>query len=198
MYAESFGIQGASEAVENAARWVQWAQAGIMAGASDNEATIRYNLDQFWKAKQAAYSSEDATGRSQLERLDTYAQGTWQALEAGKIFSSSPSYWEYWKRAMLPFYNTLAGQAPRPDAMQAATNAASAAAAQEAAANRAGGNFGANMAALARRNAAAIHGEVAGAADLWHQTSPEPMGIPLWAWIAGAVALGAVLLMQRR
>lgn len=191
MYAETFGIQGASAAVEKAAQWVQWVQSGLMAGASQNEGAIRYNLDQFWKAKTAAYPGEDETGRAQLERLDTFAQGFWNALETGKIYSSSPSYWNFWKK-----YWT-GGTPDRPEAISAATNAAASAAGQEAAATRTGGSFGQGMATYAQNSAANIPQHVASAGSLWNQSGVAPLGVPIWAWIAGAAALGILLLAPR-
>lgn len=190
MYAESFGIQNPSAAVEDAAHWVQWAQAGIMAGAAENDSTIRYNLNQFWMAKNAAYGNESATGRAQLDRLDTFAHGFWQALEAGKMFSASPSYWDFWKKYWV------GGSPDRPEAIAAATSAAAAAAGQEAAANRVGGAFGVNMATLAAQNAANIPQELQAANTGWSQEGVAPLGVPLWAWIAGAAAL-ALLFITR-
>ena len=192
MYAESFGIQGASPAVEAAAQWVQWSQAGMLAGAAENDATIRYNLNQFWLAKNAAYGTEDAAGQAQLDRLDTYAHGFWEALEAGKIFSASPSYWNFWKKFWI------GGTPERPEAMTAATNAAAAAAGQEAAAQRTGGQFGAVMTQYSRNAAAAISGEVASSNSLWKQAGVSPLGIPVWAWALGAVALVALFVSGRK
>lgn len=191
MYAELFGIQNASAAVENAAQWVQWAQAGIQGGATENEATIRYNLDQFWKLKNAVYGTEDAITDSQLDRLDTFAHGFWQALETGKIYSASPTYWDYWKKFWF------GGTPDRPEAMAAATQAAAAAAGQQAAAQRVGGAFGTGMATLAKNNAANIPSELAGSGQLWNQKGVAPLGIPLWAWIAGAVALGVLIFIPK-
>ena len=191
MYAEIFGIQEASAAVENAAQWVQWVQAGINAGATENESAIRYNLDQFWKAKAAAYPGESEAGRTQLERLDTWAQGFWQALETGKIYSATPSYWSFWKK-----YWT-GGTPDRPEAIAAATTAATAAVRGQEAAKRAGGNFGLDMSNLASRTSANLTSELEQAGTLWNQKGIAPLGIPIWAWIAGAAALGILFLSQR-
>lgn len=192
MYAELYGIQGASAAVENAAQWVQWVQSGLMAGATENESAIRYNLDQFWKAKAAAYPGEDETGRAQLERLDTFAQGFWNALETGKIYSSSPSYWSFWKK----FWT--GGTPDRPEAISAATSAAEAATQQEAAANRTGGAFGQGMATYAQNAAANIPQNLASSNAMWKQTGAlNPLGVPAWAWIAGAAALAILFLAPR-
>lgn len=184
MYAELFGIQNPSDIVENAAKWVQWAQAGIMAGATDNDATIRYNLNQFWSTKGATYATANLMDRSQLERLDTFAHGLWNALETAKIYSASPTYWNY-------FYHTLVGGfTDRPEAITAATNAAAAAAGQEQAAQRANqGAFTTGMTAYAQAQARNVAVDQQASAGMWKQPGINPLGIPLWAWIAGAVGL---------
>ena len=192
MYAETFGINPASAAIEAAAKWVQWAQAGIMAGVSQNEEAIRYNLGQFWEAKNAAYGNESSTGKAQLDRLDTFAHGYWNALETGKIYSSSPGYWEYWKKWWM------GGIPQNPDSIKAATAAAAAAAGQQAAAQRTGGSFGAGMNQYAQNQAAAIPSHLRAAAGQWNQEGVAPLGIPIWAWIAGAAGLALILTMPRK
>ena len=197
MYAQVFGIQNPSPAVEDAAKWVQWAQAGIMAGAAENDATIRYNLNQFWTAKAAAYQTASPGDRANLDRLDVWAHGYWSALETGKIYSASPNYWNFWK-------SWWAGGTPsNPDSIAAATAAAAANAGQIASAQQvaaeapAAGTFAAAMTALATRNTAQIPANQASAAALWTQPGINPLGVPLWAWGLGAAAL-IVLIAGRR
>lgn len=192
MYAEIFGIESASDAVEAAAQWVQWAQSGILAGAIENEASIRYNLGQFWNAKAAAYGTEDEVTDGQLDRLDTFAHGLWNALETAKTVASPPSYWSFWK-------SYIGGGTPdRPEAIQAATAAAVAAAGQEAAAKRTAAQdpaFSRGMTTLAQANAANAANDLRAANGLWTQSGilPSPLGIPLWAWAVGALGLWLVL-----
>lgn len=192
MYAEAFGINGAAPEVEEAAKWVQWAQAGILAGATANDGAIRYNLGQFWQVKSNIYQTADAVGKTQLDRLDTFAHGFWQALETGKMYSATPSYWDFWKKWWI------GGTPDRPESIQAATAAAAAAAGQEAAAQRTGGNFGAGMTQYAQNAAAAIPAQARSAAGLWEQTGVSPLGIPLWGWLAGAGILAVLILTDRK
>lgn len=197
MYAESFGIQNPSAAIEAAATWVQWAQAGILAGSTDNDAAIRYNLNQFWEAKNQYYPLADPVERGQLERLDTYAHGFWNALETAKIYAATPNYWQFWKKYWI------GGTPDRPEAMDAATAAAAAAAGEEeaakraAAANPSNAAFGSGFAALGRANAANVSGDLAAASGVWKQTGVEPLGVPLWAWVAGAAALGLLYVTRK-
>lgn len=189
MYAETFGIQNPSDVIENAAKWVQWAQAGIMAGATANDAAIRYNLNQFWTAKAAAYPIATPTDRSYLERLDTFAYGYWNALETAKIYASSPAYWSF-----LNSY-IMGGMPIRGDVIAAASNAATAAGGMEQAAIRANqGAFTAGMTTYAQNQARNVALDVSASGQLWKQDGLSPLGIPLWAWIAGGI--GLVLLVK--
>jgi hypothetical protein len=200
MYAETFGIQYPSPAVEAAARWVQWAQAGLMAGAAENDPTIRYNLNQFWTAKAAAYPTSSQTDQTNLDRLDVWAHGIWSALETGKIYSAAPGYWDFWK-------SWFTGGTPvNPDSMAAASAAAAANAGQAAAATRVTTNaptlasFGTTMAALAAQNTANIPQNQASAANLWKQPGVPGVipSIPTWAWIAAAAGVVILLTAGRR
>lgn len=187
MYAETFGIQNADAQVELAAQWVQWAQTGIMNGAASNETDIRWNLSQFWNQKAAIYNTEPKTQQTNLDRLDTYAHGLWNALESGKIFSSSPGYWDYWKAYLF------GGTPSNPGAYAAASAAAAASAGEVQAATATGGDFGTDFATLAQNQAAAIPGELAAAQGFWDQPGMSPLGVPLWAWAAGAIGLFLVV-----
>ena len=191
MYAETFGISGASPEAELCAQWVQWANAGIMSGAIENEDSIRYNLNAFWTEKTSAYANEDAQGQANLDRLDTFAHGIWNALESGKMVSASPSYWDFWK-------SYIGGGTPaRPEAYQAASAAASASAGEAAAASRTGGAFGAGMTKLATSQGAAIKNELAQSNGSWAQPGIANLGgIPWWAWVGGAMAI--LLLMRAK
>jgi hypothetical protein len=132
------------------------------------------------------------TERAQLDRLDTFAHGFWNALETAKIYASSPSYWNFWKK----FWT--GGTPDRPEVMDAATNAAAAAAGEEAAAQRIAATpenqaFAAGFTTLAQGNAANVAIDTRNAARLWNQPGVDPLGVPLWAWVAGAVGLFLVL-----
>lgn len=195
MYAEQFGVQNPAAPVEAAAKWVQWAQAGIQAGALEHEADIRYNLDQWWKAKAPAYAAGSGKDRADLDRLDTYAYGIWNALEAGKVAGSSPSYWDY-------FRAYIGGGVPaNPDMYKAASAAALAAQGMQtmakttAAESPSTSAFGTAMAALGAKFQAEIPGNVSASQAGWKQEGklPSPLGIPLWGWALGVLALGVVI-----
>jgi hypothetical protein len=196
MYAEGFGIANASAPIESAAMYLQWVQSEILNSATDNDSVIRYNLNQFWQAKADYYPIADQNERAMLDRLDSYAYGFWNALETAKIYTSSPSYWDFWKKFWI------GGTPDRPEAMQAATAAAAAAEGQKNAAQRAAeenpknNSFAAGFTALAKANVAAAPKDLAQATGIWSQTGMEPLGIPLWTWGIGAAAL--VLLLSRK
>lgn len=188
MYAETFGIQNPSAEVELCAQWVQWAQTALLAGATSNETEVRWNLTQFWNEKAAAYYAEDETGRQNLEKLDTWAHGLWNALESGKVYSASPSYWDFYK-------SFFAGGTPaRPEALAAASAAAAASVGEKAAAERAGGTFGTGFAQQAQNQLNNLPALAADASRLWKQPGAI-QSIPTWAWIAAAAGL---YLMVRR
>lgn len=191
MYAESFGIATPADAgIETAAKWVQWAQYGIMQGASENEQAIRYNLDQFWKYKATQYPIQSAEGRRQLELLDTWAHGLWSALEQGKV-QSSPAGFSEWVRSRVT------GTAPvRPEAVAATAAVKAAAVSQQRAALAAQSPVAAALASLGVRDAAQADAQAATAEKWW--TGTGPFGIPKAVWIgAGVVAvLGAVVAVR--
>jgi len=197
MYAELFGIQGASAAVESAAQWVQWVQSGLMSGAAENEATIRYNLDQFWRAKAAAYPNEDGAGQAQLDRLDSFAYAYWNALETGKTYSASPTYWEYYKKSMLQALG-MSVTPDRPEAITAAANAAAAAAGMQASAQRTNNTaFSSGVSTLGKTWESNAPKDLSASNQLWAMKGNDLLGIPIWAWIAGAAALGFMILAPR-
>jgi len=189
-YWNALGFPGtpASMAVEDAAKFVQWAQYAILQGASENEAKVRYNLDAFWKAKAAAYGSQSAEGKTQLDRLDATAHGIWNALETGKIYSASPSYGDFYLK------NVITGGTPaRPDADAAAVRARAAAIGAAAASVRANQP---SLSAYYTRTAAAIPQHQATASGLWEQEGKTLLGIPIWAWLAGAGILAVLILTK--
>lgn len=196
MYAEQFGIQAPSDVVENAAKWIQWVQAGVLAGAAENDATIRFNLNQFWSLKQAAYPIANGTDQAALDRLDTFAHGFWNALETAKIYASSPGYWAYWTK----FWT--GGTPARPEALDAATAATAAAIGMQtnaaaSAANPANAAFASGMTNYAQIQAANVAMDVKNANSFWNQLGVSPLGVPLWAWALGAVALFVLLSPSR-
>lgn len=183
MYAEAtIRATAVSPAVEDAARWVQWAQASVM-----EEAKSRYNLDQFWKAKASAYPNEGADGRAQLEKLDVLAHATWSALEQKKSVTASPD--------ILPgLLSALIGTTPnRPGADQAAKQAMIAAQGAQAASRRLGG-WGGQIGAVSLAGARITPQE---GAKAWKMPSTDFLGVPLWAWLVGGGVIGLALVVRK-
>lgn len=172
----------ASAQVDAAAKFVQWAQYGITSGASANDAKIRYNLNAFWSLKQQLWANASQAERAQLERLDVLAHGLWNALETGKIVSAQPTFASdvgtYW----------LGGTPSRPGAVQAVQGAAAATAGLSAASERA--RF---LQAYAAQERASLASRQKAGDDLWTRKAPGWLGVPWWAWAAGAVGLGLVI-----
>lgn len=175
-----------SAGVEMAAKWVQWAMHGVTAGAVANDATIRYNLDQFWREKAKIYSAESAEARQQLESLDAVAHGVWAALESGKVVSNPSNFFPW-------MAGKITGQAAtREGANQAAGNVILAAKGMETR-SAAGSGALVSYARQIQANAAAEKEK----ADKWWDKG-GPLGIPLWGWAAaGAAVLVGIMSMRR-
>lgn len=186
MYTEALSLgEPASAQVDAAAKFVQWAQFGILSGASKNDATIRYNLNAFWSLKAQTWGNASQAERAQLERLDVLAHGLWNALETGKVISAPPGYASFWA-------STVFGGTPsRPGAVQAAQGAASATAGLSAAADRA--RF---LQAYAAQERASLGARQKAGDDIWSRKAPGWFGIPWWAWAAGVVGLGLIVYMR--
>lgn len=183
MYWESLNLSGkpASAAVEDAARWVQWAQAGIT-----DEQKTRYNLDQFWKAKAAAYSNESAEGRAQLEKLDVIAHSVWSALEGKTAIQTPPGF-------LSNLASVLIGTTPaRPEADLAIKRAKLAVQSGAAASRRIGG-WGSGIVSSSEKG---IESSAALSSSVW-KSNAEFLGVPIWAWIAGGGMLGLALLVRK-
>lgn len=185
-YWQALGLAGAPEspAVEEAAKWVQWAMAS--GTSADKADVVRYNLDQFWKAKSAAYPSQTAIGRAQLEKLDALAHGVWSGLETGEIFRQGPNFAAW-------LVNSVFGSQLGTGSREAAAARASAAnAGAAAAAARAGGTWGGGLNSFFK---ALPSGQSLARDASGIDSGSGPMGIPIMVWIAGgALVLGAVLL----
>lgn len=197
MYWEALGLAGSpsSPLVDELAKYIQWAQTGILAGGnqtgifggiSDNESAIRFNLNSFWSEKGAAWASASKEEQDDMVRLDIYAHGLLEALDQGKVYSSSPSYWEYWRTYVF-------GGTPRnPDSVEAAKEGFQAAKDASKAAATVGQT---DLASFYSQTAKNIKTSVGDAAKQWDQGSGmDFMGIPLWAWGLG---IGAGILFLR-
>jgi hypothetical protein len=198
-YAEWFKLAPSGNAsedaiIEIAAKWVQWAASGVMAGASSHDAEIRYNLDQFWKYKAANYYSLGQAGRQKLETLDTWAHGYWAALETGKQVSAPASLYQMVKGAVT-------GEAPvRSGAEIATANLKTAGAGMSASGTAAGTAQGVALAKLGTQWASTADAGKTQADDVWKKMmSLGPLGVPWLVWgIAGVVGVGLIMMETRR
>jgi hypothetical protein len=189
-YSEAFLRDGpVSEAVEYLAHWLQWAEYGIMGGASENYDEIRYNLSRYWIERNEYYNnfSNDPEKR-QIEVLDMYAHGLLDAVETGRIFSASPGYWAYLKA----WY--FGGVPPRPESDAAAAEAKQAALDAERAARLAGND---SFAEHFKRCAAEVDNYKDSANEFWKQAPVAPFGIPLWVWGAGLAGIVVLTVLPR-
>lgn len=188
-YWAALGLSGSAlnPQIEDGARFVQWAVYAMTQGAAENDAKIRYNLDQFWKLKAAHYGGSSALERGQWDKLDGLAHGAWNALETGKIYSAMPSYGSYLRATVI------GGSPARPEAITAASAATTAA---QRAAQLAQQAQQPAMATYYTNTAASTRAHVAAAESLWNQAGMEFLGVPAWAWIAGAVGLGILIITR--
>jgi hypothetical protein len=141
------GISESQVVVNDASRidWINAALAAMPGGmtasvlfgdggllkSTNNEDIARYNLTQFWSEKGAVLAHcQTEEERRQVYRLDMLAHGTLGAIDTGKMYSASPSFWSFFKAALV------GGTPPRPstealaaEARQAYADAADAASA---------------------------------------------------------------------
>jgi hypothetical protein len=182
MYWEQLGLSGSpsSAIVDGLALWLQWAQTGILRGQSRNEDEIRYNLNQFWSQKAAYWDTANDDEKSDMVKLDIYAHGLFSAMDKGKVYSASPSYWEYWKALVF-------GGIPRnPDSSDAAHEGYQAATDASTMAAAVGQSEMAKFYAATAEQIKASEGD---AARQWQQEGISILGIPIWAWLVGGAAI---------
>lgn len=212
MYWEALGLPGSplSPSVDALAKWVQWAVFGVGQGVSQtnfrttpwwewalapayalltappNEAVIRYNLSQFWAAKDAVLAmatTEDE--RRQVYRLDMVAHGVLNAIDEGLLYAKTSGYWRYWQAWLI------GGDVPRDTASLTAE-------AKEAAADAAKAASQAGLSSLATyftQEVANVDQVKADADAFWNQPGALNVGgVPWWVYAsaAGLLVLWAV------
>ena len=212
MYWQYLGLPGspASAEIDALAKWIQWAMDGIGQGVSSynlgavpwygwynpltyldlptNEETIRYNLSQFWAAKDAVLAATtDEAGKRQIYHLDMLAHGCLNAVDDGLLYSMPPTYWQYWKSFLS------GGTVPRTtseitaEAKQAAADAASAA--RQAGLSDLGSYFDAQISSVDQIKAASD--------AFWSQPGILNVGGIAW-YVWAALAVGAAALLSGR
>jgi len=94
--------------LEDASRWVQWAETSATASSLDwdrNSQDTRYNLNQFWTLKRDHYN-EDPTA---WDRLDLRAFKAWAALaELGMVKDNPPAKPQYQTEAQQAYAGAIA------------------------------------------------------------------------------------------
>ena len=190
MYWEALGFPGSapSSTIEDLARWVQWAESGIMAGASDQEENIRFNLSSFWNDKAAAYPGFSEAERYAANKLDIRAHGLLEAMDEGLIWSRSPSYWSYWRSWWASTFTGRPASVDRPGSEALAEEAKQAARDAAAGAEAAGSE---NEADYFRTVESQVDRNAANAAGFWKAQGAD-LGIP--GGISGLLMMGAGIL----
>jgi hypothetical protein len=175
--------------VEALAQWVQWAQTSLAAGPSENEETVRYNLNQFWTEKNFIYSTLSADARAQVDKLDIRANGLLNALNAGKVYSAPPSVVD-----QISAWFT-GGTPDRPAAVAAALEAKQAAQSAADTSARLGDTQGQTY---WLNQVASADAALTDAGTMWQESSPlsNPLGVPLWIW--GVVAVGVIIIVVKK
>jgi hypothetical protein len=162
--------------LEDAAHWVQWAESGVTSnsiGWAQKNSDVRYNLGQFWAAKNERY--QDApTG---WDQLDYRAHKAWAALaELGMVADNPPAQARYHDEAQKAY----AG------AMAAADRLGLDSSGLQKNAQAAGVWF-----QTAQKNGVddSMRAAVQQRADELMQDVNTLLGLPWWAWAAGGLAL---------
>ncbi len=179
-----------------------------MAGASENEDEINYNLDMFfdaryrgiqgnldWNGEPEFFGANTETELKQIAQLDVRAHALRQALYSGLIYSRSPSYWEFWKSYMVASFTGTPEPVYRDITEEAGT--AEQAALDAAAAAREAGHP--SLETYFTREAAKVKDTVSDANKFW-QAKGADLGIPggINTLLIGAAALVAWIVIGKR
>lgn len=182
MYAEIYGVPAN---IEEAAKFVQWAQAAsrtMQAEGDTGEQTTRYNLGEFWKLKDMAWGSLSPEDQAGMQKLDWIAHQEWGRLADRLQWMTNDTQ----ARAR---YAAEATEAYRKAAALAPTNAATLAQRRvsEAAAN------------IAQARTQAVDSSYGAALrqSAGNLINTPILGLPAWAWGLGALALAVVLFAPR-
>ena len=124
MYWEALGMPGsaASEMVEELAKYLQFAFYGLSRPGytqddfNQNASEIKYNLTVFWEAKAEVLNGDiSQEERDQIYLLDIMAHKILASVDAGAVYSASPTYFEFFKA----FINGGTPSRPESDAAAA-------------------------------------------------------------------------------
>jgi hypothetical protein len=193
MYAEQFN---APTWLEDQAQWLWWAMQSRIAG---NLKDAQYNLGQFWNALDDLKKTADETTWPEILALDSQSHIQAANITGAIINKMESNYNDYASMFNIPYIGKAgefvqapkaavqAQQDQRLKELQTASDLA--AQAQTAASARvtavAEGRISNDAAERAQENTQIDR--------ITKNTVSDPMGIPIWAWIAGAVALYFVM-----
>lgn len=180
--AEGITFENVVPPVEQAARFVQWAETGAGSGGnglswSDRSGDVRYNLAQFWSLKNEFYNEDPAT----WERLDLRAHKAWAALaELGMVADNPPAQARYQQEAQQAYRGAIAAAGRLGQSTQAL----------ELNAGQSSEFYGqAQRAGIDDTMRAALEDRVKELVD----DAASLLGLPVWAWGVGALGLAWLL-----
>jgi len=184
--AEGITFENVLSPLEQAERFVQWAEAGAGSRGnglpwSDRSGDVRYNLGQFWSLKGQAYGEDPAA----WDRLDLRAHKAWAALaELGMIADNPPAQARYQQEAQQAYAGAIA--------IAGRLNQSTAALLQNA--GRSSEFYGqAQRGGIDDTMTAAVRDRVNELVD----EASQLLGIPTWAWAVGGVGLAYLLWVRR-
>jgi hypothetical protein len=106
--AEGIQYEPVISPLEDAGRWVQWAETSSTASTLDwsgNSDNTRYNLSQFWTLKRDHYDEDPEA----WDRLDLRAMKAWAALaEMGMVKDNPPANPKYQQEAQQAYAGAIA------------------------------------------------------------------------------------------
>lgn len=183
--AEGITFEPVNSPLDDARKWVDWAEASASATASSwasNSDDTRWNLSAFWQLKNANYEADPYA----WDQLDLRAHRAWAALaELGTIKDDPPAQPKYAEEARKAYAGAQAiadrlGVTPGLYDRRAAESAA-----YQEQIRQAGSNLDGRLAVAMTDRAKELVG-----------TSGEFLGVPTWAW--GLAAVGLVVLLVKR
>jgi|GEM_PF-5779271 len=180
MYSEVYQV---SARMEEPAKWLQWAETSynqeFRQPNDSGEKKTRYNLGQFWAANGAIGRSADADTLRQCARLDYFAHNLWARLEA-KLAMAADTNSQERRDHSATSEQAYARAAQLAEAAKAPALAKSAA--NQVAANK-------NLNAELNRTVPDDRYSTAFKEQTKNVFNTDFLGLPLWAWGAGALAL---------
>lgn len=188
MYAEQYGVVSTIEDLAQLVQWTDYAVSQVRAEGDDDEKKARWNAKAFWEVKAARWPGLNATEQKDAEKLDAFLKYALGRMEANlAVLADTDSESRTNHAAMALKWNE-----------QAAQHSANAGASRLAAS---GANRVTEAKALPKwidKNVPDDRASTAIMDSAKKLVSAPFLGIPAWAWIAGAAGLGLLLLSRGR